>query len=726
MAQIFISHSSRNSAEAARIQDWLVDQGWGRGQIFLDLDDLSTGDRWRERLNHIGATCEAVIVCLSDDWIKSPECVREFTHAESRGKPVFPVQISGITERIPGFVQELQTSDITTSAKSDGFAKLRAGLLAARIGPEYFPWPPHGEGDRSPYRGLQPFEEKDAAAFFGRDDAITRGLDTLRRMRHGTPERIFVVLGASGAGKSSFLRAGLLSRLARDEIGFSLLPVLRPEEAALTGGRGLRACLGLDADYVISGESLGARVAHLHAAAAVSTPSVTPSQPDTKPPTLVLPIDQGEEFFGVKNGEGKPTLGLLCDVLRADGNTIAIVTIRSDSYERLQGELHRHRVQPLLFDLPAMSPGAFKEVIEGPGQLVNPKIEFEAALSDRLIEDLESASALPLLAFTLERLVDRFADDHRIELTEYTEGMGGLSGAIESAVESALTAAAQQPTLPDDRKDLEALARRTFIPWLVQLDVGSPVPKRRRAHRDDLPEDGRGLVDCLVEQRLLLVDSQDVDGIREVLVEVTHEAVLRHWPLLSLWLEDEASNLHLLDNVKSATQDWLKNERASDWLVHSGRRLASAEGLLVNPLFTASFSPETSEYLAQCEEHQKSGDREEFTQRMTLVRDELGEDIFQKLEELQSTRASPIGPKEGPRGLSGPINADTGRLEGDIQQRKNKLLDHPMWHPSPAVHVGSHGPDGDYAEIWQFPCCRKILHQDAEPSQERADGCKRM
>ena len=81
MSSIFISHSSRNNPAAIKVRDWLLGNGWGSEQIFLDLDNLVTGDRWRNRLNEIGGNCEAVIVCLSDEWIKSPECVREFTHA---------------------------------------------------------------------------------------------------------------------------------------------------------------------------------------------------------------------------------------------------------------------------------------------------------------------------------------------------------------------------------------------------------------------------------------------------------------------------------------------------------------------------------------------------------------------------------------------------------------------------------------------------------------------
>ena len=64
---IFISHSSRNNKQAILVRDWLVEQGWGISQIFFDIDNLFTGDRWRQALNNSSSDCEAVIACLSDD-----------------------------------------------------------------------------------------------------------------------------------------------------------------------------------------------------------------------------------------------------------------------------------------------------------------------------------------------------------------------------------------------------------------------------------------------------------------------------------------------------------------------------------------------------------------------------------------------------------------------------------------------------------------------------------
>ena len=83
---------------------------------------------------------------------------------------------------------------------------------------------------RAPYRGWEPFEDIDAGVFFGRDAAIVRGLDELRAMRavRCRAKSLFVVLGPSGSGKSSFLRAGLIPRLQREDRRFVVLGIVRP------------------------------------------------------------------------------------------------------------------------------------------------------------------------------------------------------------------------------------------------------------------------------------------------------------------------------------------------------------------------------------------------------------------------------------------------------------------------------------------------------------------
>jgi hypothetical protein len=175
------------------------------------------------------------------------------------------------------------------------------------------------EPGRRPYPGFAHFEEQDAAVFFGRDAQIVRGLDELRRLVRTGVSRMLFILGASGSGKSSFLRAGLWPRLKRDDRAWLSLPIIRPERAVISGTYGLAQALqqiisearfaggfrqcGLPrsrADIEECIKTEGGLVTLFDALRDIGqVPRL--SGEDTSPP-IVLALDQGEELF---NDEGR-------------------------------------------------------------------------------------------------------------------------------------------------------------------------------------------------------------------------------------------------------------------------------------------------------------------------------------------------------------------------------------------------------------------------------------
>ena len=266
MSKIFLSHSSRDNFEAVALRDWLAREGWD--EVFLDLDPdrgIAAGERWERKLHEAANRCEAVIFLVSANWLASSWCLREYTVARMLNKKLFAVVIDpgkSIAD-LPEYKGTWQAVDVTGGQdglvlktqlpgshdekhvvySQDGLRRLKRGLEEAGLDPKFFAWPPEGERDRAPYRGLKPMEAVDAGIFFGRDAPIVEAIDRLRGLRSAAPPRILVILGASGAGKSSFLRAGLLPRLERDDRNFVVLPVIRPERASLTGENGLLPAL---------------------------------------------------------------------------------------------------------------------------------------------------------------------------------------------------------------------------------------------------------------------------------------------------------------------------------------------------------------------------------------------------------------------------------------------------------------------------------------------------
>jgi len=128
-----------------------------------------------------------------------------------------------------------------------GLTSLKRGLDKAGIGAETFELQPDPNGPfgwRAPYRGLEALEPEDAAVFFGRSADIVRGIDALRGLLVRKPPRLLVILGASGAGKSSFLRAGLWPRLSRDDSQWLPLKAIRAGRGgAIEGSEGLLSAL---------------------------------------------------------------------------------------------------------------------------------------------------------------------------------------------------------------------------------------------------------------------------------------------------------------------------------------------------------------------------------------------------------------------------------------------------------------------------------------------------
>ena len=336
MSRVFLSHSSRDSRKAIAVKRWLVEHQPGLADEILGSDPhagFRPGERWKEALRQASARCEAVICLLSKHWEACHECATEFRYAETLNKTIVcaglePIPDTGITsewQRCDLFAGEGPTTEIAVDGgppvvlSTEGLQRLLEALRALGIGVEYFPWPPPGDPDRPPYRGWAPLDEADAAVFFGRDAQVVRGLDELRRMRTSGVDSLFVILGPSGSGKSSFLRAGLLPRLRRDDRRFAAPGVVRPERAVLTGELGLahaiyrlRTGVGLhepllgDIKNACQPEGIPRLRDWLEEARDAARARLLDVPANQPAPTLVLPLDQAEELFSADAGPEAP------------------------------------------------------------------------------------------------------------------------------------------------------------------------------------------------------------------------------------------------------------------------------------------------------------------------------------------------------------------------------------------------------------------------------------
>ena len=640
MSRIFLSHSSSNNAEAVALRDWLAGNGW-KDEIFLDLDPrrgIAAGERWERALNEAATRCEAVLFLVSKAWLASGWCLREFHLAHHLNKRLFGVLIEDLAiENLPleltgtwqivrlasghdhvmlRAVLPVTQEDAHVTFSAEGLHRLKHGLEEAGLDPKYFAWPPEDDPNRPPYRGLRPLEAEDAGIFFGRDAPIVEVLDTLRD-QSGTTPRLFVILGASGAGKSSFLRAGLFPRLKRDDRHFLPLPVIRPDLAAISGDTGLVAsleeafrALRIQTTRAKLRAAIEAGPSNLRSLLEALPDKATPRDGEAVPPSLVISVDQGEELFLAEGrDEAQALLALLRNLLLQNSSAVTVViAIRSDSYGHLQEEKQFEGIRIIPFSLGPMPKGSYAEVIKGPARRLDETsrpLEIQDALVDALLADVEAGGAkdaLPLLAFTLERLYVEHGGDGNLTIAKY-RSLGGLKGSIEAAVERALKVADADPAIPRDRAARLALLRRGLIPWLAGIDPDTGVPRRRIARVSEIPAEARPLIQHLVEQRLLAVDVNKDAG--EPTIEPVHEALLRQWSLLGGWLTEDAGLLAVLEGVKRASRDWAANDRHRAWLSHRADRLAAAERLSARPDLAANLEPTDRAYIvahfADCE-----------------------------------------------------------------------------------------------------------------------------
>ncbi len=212
MSAIFISHSSKDNDLARALEARLGGRDYH--SVFLDFDPekgIAGGQSWERTLYRKLRACRAVIALCTDDYLRSHWCFAELALARMEGKPVIGLLADPLDAGapLPAILSERQLIDLRLS-EDQGFVRLWRALERLDLTGVATNWNPK----ESPYLGLNAYQEEHAPVFFGREDEALAGIELLDR---GAPGLV-LVLGASGSGKSSLVRAGMLSRLrSRDD-----------------------------------------------------------------------------------------------------------------------------------------------------------------------------------------------------------------------------------------------------------------------------------------------------------------------------------------------------------------------------------------------------------------------------------------------------------------------------------------------------------------------------
>jgi WD40 repeat protein len=544
LAAIFISHASVDGQHAAGVKQWLASRGYE--QVFLDLDKaggMRAGEDWERRLYEEVARCHAVILLITPAWLASKWCFAEFAMARSLGKVIFPIVLMPDEGVVIGpELRSIQVERWNEEGQAHLASRLEAVAHEIARGHRFDP-------RRSPYPGILAFEAEDAAVFFGRDSEIRQIAERLEARRVQGGARLLLVVGASGSGKSSVLKAGVLPWIGRDARSWIRLSAFRPGEAPLTRlAKVLAEGLGDAGKWQLWRERLAA-APRAALAEAIELLQIGPA----REATVVLAIDQLEEAFTI-TGESERAAFLRALASIADRPRplamLVVATVRAD----LINEILKTQDLDLAHEVYTLGPLAAErlaDVIEGPAEVA--AIILEPGLARHILQDAKRPESLPLLAFALRELNERYGADKRLEILEY-ERLGDpaakpvrlspLENVVRRKAEETIYAAAPSAA------ELAAL-KEAFIGALVQVNQEG-VRLRRPARLEDLPGPARPLIEMLVGARLL---SKRME-LETSLVEVAHEALFHAWPLLSSWLDEEQDFLIGRRRVEEAGRFW--------------------------------------------------------------------------------------------------------------------------------------------------------------------------
>lgn len=424
-------------------------------------------------------------------------------------------------------------------------------------------------GSVCPYRGLQYFDckQEDAEYFFGREALTDQLLEKVRS------SNFLAVLGASGGGKSSVVRAGLLYQI---QLGRRLsgsenwsIKIFRPDEHPLQSLALAFLDSGLSA---IDRASQLAKAEELLAKGGVGLGQLI-NAADTE--RVVLLADQFEEAFTLcQDIEERQRFFecLLSALLHTNNKLCLVLTMRADFFGKCAEQEYSglaQQIQQHLVTVTPMRRDELEQAITAPAEKVGLQVQKE--LVQQIIADVEgSPGSLPLLQYTLTELWQQ----QEFNYAAYTH-LGGVKGTLEKRANEVYESlsAEEQP-----------VAKRIFLE-LTQLGEGIEDTRRRvllqnlvsSPQEEELVE--RVIGKLASENVRLVVTStlveKGAESGRLAVVDVAHEALIRYWPLLRKWIDENRDNLRQKRKIEVAAEEWRNQEKAKDYLLQ-GKPLQDA------------------------------------------------------------------------------------------------------------------------------------------------------
>ncbi|GAB4522156.1 MAG: hypothetical protein OHK0046_34390 [Anaerolineae bacterium] len=446
----------------------------------------------------------------------------------SRLRPDLPADVNDVLQR----ATDKDPVNRYTSALqlSDAFQRAITGQPISRpqvIEPTIF----------NPYKGLEPFEYGDGANFFGRDQLIDRLVNRVRS------ERFLAVVGPSGSGKSSVVKAGLIPALKRGDVSNSNKWYI----VEMIPGSNAFANLAHELDGVLNDPppSLEEQLRTEETALGSLVRDLLPGDANAE---LLLVIDQFEELFTLNADDNRALFmrSLTHAVGDAAHRLRVLITLRADFYDRpLQvpdfGNLMREHVETVV----PPNRAELEEAIVRPAQRV--RVTPEPNLVNQIINDVgNQPGMLPLLQYALRELFEK-SDGQTLTLRDY-RALGGVAGALARSAESLYASLTREQ---------QQRSRELFLNLVTVNDQMEAT--RRRVLRTELrwDPDTEAVIQLFGGARLLTFDNDPET--RVPTVEVAHEALIRNWATLERWIEENRDELRVRRQLRLQARTWVES-----------------------------------------------------------------------------------------------------------------------------------------------------------------------
>lgn len=572
MNRVFVSYSRRNKNFAERLARDLSDAGL---DVWVDFRQIHGGELWRKEIDKGIARSEMLVVVLSPAAVASTWVPYEVNSAREQGKFIIPVMAINALPQLELSENMKWLLDVHFINFIERYEEAFPELLNALPGKRRFN--PFDEVDPAtipnPFKGLEAFQQTDSHFFFGREELIKK---SLKRLATESNARFLAVVGASGSGKSSLVRAGLIPEIRGGALNgsdhwpvFIFTPGNTPVQSLAERLAPLVQSMDVDAvrtDLYTSDD----RLHHIVSAILAR---------DDEASRLLMVVDQFEEVF-TRAGEveRQAFLKMLYHAVTVeDGQAQVMITMRADFFD------HLGRYPPLaeLFEqenmviVTEMSAANLLRSIEGPAEAVG--LVYEEGLPQRILDDVRrQPGSLPLLQYALKELYEA-REGRRLTMASY-EKIGGVSKALAQHAEDIYVElnAAQQ-----------AIMRRVML-RLIEVSESGEATRRQvdlnELHFRDVPDSEiESIIDLMTapESRLLTTSreirfAEDTQVAPTTWVEVAHEALIRQWDRFTGWVRENVESLRFGTELLQAASDWRHSGGDAAYLLR-GNRLTRAE-----------------------------------------------------------------------------------------------------------------------------------------------------